>query len=61
MHNALGLQTLKAQKDHYDDFVLSKNISCSINDAMKHGQQHEVRIVVNYTSVQVHCTSIQLE
>ena len=50
MHNALGLRTLKAQKDHYDDFVLSKNITCPVNDAMKHGQQHEVIIVLNYTS-----------
>ena len=60
MHNAFILWTLKAQKDHYDDFVLSKNITRPVNDAMKHGQQHEVIIVLNYTSCQLHCTSIQL-
>ena len=49
MHNALGLRTLKAQKDHYDDFVLSKNITRPVNNAMKHGQQHEVIVVLNYT------------
>ena len=60
MHNTLSLWTLKVQKDHYDDFVLSKNITCPVNDAMKHGQQHEVIIVLNYTSYELHCTSIQL-
>ena len=60
MHNALGLQTLKVQKDHYDDFVLSKNIARPVNNAMKHGQQHEVIIVLNYTSFELYYTSIQL-
>ena len=44
MHNALGLQNLKEQKLHYNKFV-SKTIADDEdpNDAMIHGQKHEVR------------------
>ena len=50
MHNTLSLQTLKVQKYHYDYFVFSKKITQPVNDAMKHGQQHEVIIFRNYSS-----------
>ena len=43
MHNALGFRTLKAQKDHYDEFVLGKLPSLAqIPPALLHGTRHEV-------------------
>ena len=49
MHNALGLRTLKAQKEHYDEFVLSRDVPHVVNAAMLHGQNHEVIIHIFYT------------
>ena len=44
MHNALGFRTLKAQKDHYDEFVLGKVPPVSQTPAaMVHGTMHEVQ------------------
>ena len=43
MHNALGFRTLKAQKQHYDEFVLGKVPPVTETPpAMLHGTQHEV-------------------
>ena len=43
MHNALGFCTLKAQKAHYDEFVLGKVAPITETPpAMLHGTQHEV-------------------
>ena len=45
MHNALGFRTLKAQKDHYDEFVLGKLPSLAQTPpALLHGTRHEVII-----------------
>ena len=44
MHNALGFRTLKAQKQHYDEFVLGKvPLVSQTPAAMVHGTTHEVR------------------
>ena len=43
MHNALGFHTLKAQKDHYNEFVLGK--LCAVTQmppALVHGTTNEV-------------------
>ena len=46
MHNALGFRTLKAQKAHYDEFVLGKVPPITQTPlAMLHGTQHEVNSV----------------
>ena len=43
MHNALGFRTLKAQKQHYDEFVLGKvPLVTQTPAAMVHGTTHEV-------------------
>ena len=43
MHNALGFCTLKAQKDHYNEFVLGKLPSLGQTPpALLHGTRHEV-------------------
>ena len=45
MHNALGFRTLKAQKDHYDEFVLGNVHTISPTPpAMMHGMRNEVRL-----------------
>ena len=45
MHNALGFHTLKAQKDHYDEFVLGNVHTISPTPpAMMHGMRNEVRM-----------------
>ena len=42
MHNALGFHTLKAQKEHYDEFVLGKVHPVAQTPAAKvHGTRHE--------------------
>ena len=44
MHNTLGFHTLKAQKQHYDEFVLGKVPPVAQTPAvMVHGTTHEVR------------------
>ena len=44
MHNILGFCTLKAQKDHYDEFVFGKILPVSQTPAaMVHGTAHEVQ------------------
>ena len=48
MHNALGFHTLKAQKDHYNEFVLGKLLSLAQTPpALLHGTRHEV---INFCS-----------
>ena len=43
MHNALGFRTLKAQKQHFDEFVSGKITPLTdIPPAMEHGTKHEV-------------------
>ena len=43
MHNALGLRTLKMQKEHLDEFVLGKiPKDKEPTPAMTHGIKHEV-------------------
>ena len=43
MHNALGFHTLKAQKDHYDEFVLGKVPPVAQTPSpLIHGTKHEV-------------------
>ena len=43
MHNALGLRTLKAQKDHFEEFVMGKVPSDKDPAlALVHGMKHEV-------------------
>ena len=45
MHNALGLRTLKAQKEHFDEFVTGKIIPrIETPPAMAHGTKHEVTL-----------------
>ena len=43
MHNALGLRTLKAQKDHFEEFVMGK-VPSDKDPALVlvHGMKHEV-------------------
>ena len=44
MHNALGLQNLKSQKLHFNNFVSkTSTVPEEPNDAMIHGSKHEVR------------------
>ena len=48
MHNALGFRTLKAQKMHYDEFVLGKVPPVTQTPAaMVHGTEHEVFMSLN--------------
>ena len=43
MHNALGLCTLKLQKEHFDSFISkSESMTSEVNAAMQHGIDHEV-------------------
>ena len=51
MHNALGFRTLKAQKDHYDEFVLGKVRPVTQTPAaMVHGTTNEVWLcIILYT------------
>ena len=42
MHNAIGLRTLKDQKDHFDKFVLHKVFADQPTPAMVHGTNFEV-------------------
>ena len=43
MHNALGFRTLKAQKDHYDEFILGKVPPVAQTPSpLIHGTKHEV-------------------
>ena len=45
MHNALGLRTLKLQKEHFDEFVLGKMPKeKEPTPAMTHGMKHEVML-----------------
>ena len=52
MHNALGLRTLKAQKEHFDEFVCGKiRPVTDIPPAMEHGTKHEVTMIQKYSNV----------
>ena len=42
MHNALGLHTLKAQKEHFKQFVYKSDDRVAITTAMQHGIDYEV-------------------
>ena len=42
MHNAIGLRTLKAQKEHFKIFVKKSKEDSDITPAMQHGMDHEV-------------------
>ena len=43
MHNALGLRTLKVQKDHFEEFIMGKVPSDKDPAlALVHGMKHEV-------------------
>ena len=44
MHDALGLRTLKSQKNHLDKFVMKTATKTEPNEAMLHGSKHEVLI-----------------
>ena len=46
MHSALGLRTLKEQKEHYKTFVSKTSSPPKINEAMQHGMNHEVNIIL---------------
>ena len=49
MHNALGLRTLKLQKEHFDRFITkSKPFTTEINAAMQHGIDHEVKNISSF-------------
>ena len=44
MYSALGLHTLKDQKDHYRQFIKKEAVEQEITPAMEHGTKHEVCI-----------------
>ena len=46
MHNALGLRTLKAQKEHFKQFVHKSEEKTAITPAMQHGIDYEVLIKI---------------
>ena len=48
MHSALGLRTLKEQKEHYKLFVSKTASPPKINEAMQHGIDHEVNIEITH-------------
>ena len=50
MHSALGLRTLKDQKEHYKIFVSKTASPPKINEAMQHGIDHEVNIKLTHIS-----------
>ena len=57
MHNALGFRTLKAQKEHYNEFVLSKvHPVTQTPAAMVHGTRHEVLDQILFFSSMVSIT-----
>ena len=43
MHNALGFQMLKLQKEHYDCFIKKAKVPSPVTEAMQHGIDNEVR------------------
>ena len=43
MHNALGFQTLKLQKEHYDRFIKKTKVASPVTEATQHSIDNEVR------------------
>ena len=43
MSNALGMHSLKDQKEHHKKFIRKENQDLEITPAMQHGIDHEVR------------------
>ena len=45
LYKALGLDSLKAEKEHYDKFILAKGkkeFPCDVRQRMQHGSENEV-------------------
>ena len=58
MYNALGMRSLKEQKEHYKKFIRKEIPEKELTPAMQHGMSHEVRyllvVITNKIRLRVH-------